>query len=262
MKGLFAGMVGIVAVILAVNATSATPEKARPLEEILADFVSSDWPKVSDALEELIPYQGTAIPDLIDLLERPEYVKLENTMDLIYPGATTFYGHGTILDYDIDWISIRAGWAIESLTFQDFGFRAGVIDHDELLMAVIRGKADRPLDQVIDLNGGRMPPENLQNAVKAAKKWWKENRGNWTRLKGLIQALNSSNPRRQVAALAWIRYGEDKLDSFSREMYIAEIYPRVKDLARSKNKEVVGQAKYLVRDYENNEWYWYSLKKK
>ena len=38
-----------------------------------------------------------------------------------------------------DWISIRAGWALEELTFEDFGYRESLIDHDELLAATVAG---------------------------------------------------------------------------------------------------------------------------
>jgi hypothetical protein len=42
------------------------------------------------------------------------------------------------LDYDVDWISVRAGWALENLTFQKFGFREGVINEADLFKAVIK----------------------------------------------------------------------------------------------------------------------------
>jgi len=71
------------------------------------------------------------------LLDRDEKVELRNTADLIYPGAKEFYGHGWILDYDVDWISVRAGWALEELTFQNCGFREGVINEADLLKAAI-----------------------------------------------------------------------------------------------------------------------------
>ena len=53
--------------------------------------------------------------------------------DLIYPGADMFYGHGFIVDYDIDYLPARVGWAPEDITFHSFGFREGVIDEMMLL---------------------------------------------------------------------------------------------------------------------------------
>jgi hypothetical protein len=66
-------------------------------------------------------YQKEVIPQLIELLSDTSFVKLTRTVDLIYPGAEQWYGHGHYVPYAMDWISVRAGWLLEELTFQDFG---------------------------------------------------------------------------------------------------------------------------------------------
>src|SRR5262245_44810625 len=108
------------------------------IKKLIDDFTSADWQKVHHAKAALESRQSEAIPALIELLDRNEKVELLNTADLIYPGAKAFYGHGWILDYDVDWISVRAGWALENLTFQNFGFREGVINEADLFKAVIK----------------------------------------------------------------------------------------------------------------------------
>lgn len=65
-----------------------------------------------------------------------EVVPLTDTMDLIYPGAKTFYGHGYIVNYDLDSLAVRAGWVLESITFQDFGFRSNTIQEDTLFKSM------------------------------------------------------------------------------------------------------------------------------
>jgi hypothetical protein len=66
-------------------------------------------------------------------------VQLRETWDLIYPGAKTFYGHGYSVDYDLDWLSAKAGWALENLTFQNFGFARGglIVPHSSTQGAVV-----------------------------------------------------------------------------------------------------------------------------
>jgi len=54
------------------------------------------------------------------LLKDTTFIKLKNTAVLIYPEAEKFYGHGGIVYCDIYWISVRAAWLPDEITFQDF----------------------------------------------------------------------------------------------------------------------------------------------
>ena len=251
----------IVLVVLGAGVIALASGQKESLDEILAEFTSTDWSTVRKAKIELESQQKSAIARLVELTGQHERRKLENTADLIYPGATQFYGHGFIVDYDIDWISIRAGWALEELTFQQFGFREGAIDHDQLLAATMAGKADRPLGEVIDVTREEARTlERQRRAAEAVQEWWDANRQSWTRLKGLMQALDSPDTRRQMQALEWIRHGETDCDGLTKAQYLETIYPRIEQLAESTDESVADQASYLVRDYADDEWWWYEQK--
>src|SRR5689334_9527089 len=90
-------------------------------------FVAPDWERVYQAEFKLEAGGAASLAVLVRLLDRTEIVPLENTADLIYPGAKMFYGHGWIVDYDLDCLPARAGWALEELTFENFGFSEGII---------------------------------------------------------------------------------------------------------------------------------------
>ena len=161
-----------------------------PYEPLSKSFTSHSWVEVLSTKEELESLQATAIPVLLQISERDEEVDLEGTADLIYPGAEKFYGHGWVLDYDVDWLSIRAGWALEDLTFQNFGFR------------------EREM-----VKWHSTPRSRLRAAaVSHAKAWWQTNQAGWTRFNAVLEALRSEDPVRQEAALGWIRFGKTKCD--------------------------------------------------
>src|SRR5688500_3088874 len=92
------------------------------LINLIDDFSNSEWERVVNAKDTLESLEEKSLPYLFDLLNREnKFVKLVNTADLIYPRAAEFYGHGWITDYDIDSLTIRAGSAIEEITFQNLG---------------------------------------------------------------------------------------------------------------------------------------------
>ena len=76
---------------------------------ILTIKETNSYPNLDNACEELLKNGKDAIPQLIELLNDSSYIKLTNTADLIYPGAKEFYGHGNIISYNINFVSIRAG---------------------------------------------------------------------------------------------------------------------------------------------------------
>ena len=107
-------------------------------------------------------YQKEAIPDLIELLRDTSFIKLKNTADLIYPGAEKFYGHGWIVNYDIDWVPVRAAWLLEEITFQNFGYRDATINEDKLLSFYINKNYNSYLKKLENttLTLKIKPPEN------------------------------------------------------------------------------------------------------
>lgn len=218
-------------------------------DPLIRDFTDSEWERVHRCADALERQPQKAIPLLIRLLDRDEIVKLQNTADLIYPGAETFYGHGWIINYDLDWLSVRAGWLLEEITFQDFGFSEHGIDHDNLLSAAVAGKRDVPLGDVAEIDSD--PTQRIQRrseAVARAKAWWRLNHPHWTRLSALSNALRSENSYCVLNALSWLRHGESPIDGFSHDLYVKDIYPVVQRLAKSQDDEIASQAGYLISE--------------
>jgi hypothetical protein len=231
----------------------------KPLKELVTDFTSVDWfSKVMPAKLALETRESAALPELIALLDSDRRVELMNTADLIYPGAKMFYGHGRILDYDVDWLSVRAGWALEELTFKDFGFRGGTIKESDLLQAVLKGKRDVPLGEVTKPPGDvEAQVQRRAEAVRRAKDWWAGQGGSWRRFDELLRALRSDDSVRQVRALQWVRNGDTRCEGLSVQSYNQFILPEVKRLSGSADEGVRTEAGYLLEDKEG---WWYKSK--
>ena len=228
----------------------------KPVRALIEDFTSADWlPKVVPAQRALETKGAAAIPELIALLDSDRRVELKNTADLIYPGAKTFYGHGWVLDYDVDWLSARAGWALEELTFNDFGFRGGMIRESDLLRAALKGKRDVPLSEVAAASDD---PESVARrraeAVRRAKEWWSGAGGSWRRFDELLRALRGGDPARQIRALQWLRLGMTRCEGLDVRSYNQLIRPEVKKLSRSAVEGVRAEAGFLLDDKEGR-WY-------
>jgi len=174
-------------------------------------------------------------------------VPLTDTGDLIYPGAKHFYGHGFIVDYDLDVLAVRAGWVLEELTFQDFGFSAGQIREDVLLRdTAVHGFETRPLNKVVPV---RSPEKDrIQAAITAARNWWDANGARWSRMSALEEALRSANAQRQIRALGYLRYGDTICEGLDLDSYAARLQPVVRRLSKTAPPDVSEQAKLLLRD--------------
>jgi hypothetical protein len=212
----------------------------------------ADWREVNSAKTAFLFYQESSIPHLLAIMENCKHVKLVNTADLIYPSANMFYGHGQVVDYDIEYLPVRAGWILEEIVFQDFGFRLGMITEDALHEATLRGVRDVPLTAV--LQSRRANENDIAMAVERAQTWWKTAKGSWTRLRGLIEALKSENVRRQISAILYLRHSVDPCEGLEPGTFDKTIRPIVRQLADSKNQEVSEQACLLLDD--NEYWWW------
>jgi hypothetical protein len=222
---------------------------------LISDLVSDDWPKVWRAKLELESRETEGIGALIDLLDRDDVVPLRNTADLIYPGAKEFYGHGFIVDYDLDRVAVRAGWVMEETAFEDFGFSEGAIHEADLLQAAIDGKRDVPLQDVVPTSrDAAARTQRLSEARVRAKTWWAAVGNNWSRYIALRDALTSVDADRQMNALDWLRHGETTCRGLSPETYSRDLLPHVKRLASSGSEGVRQQARLLTEDHEG--WWW------
>ncbi|MEK0336720.1 MAG: hypothetical protein QQN41_04715 [Nitrosopumilus sp.] len=221
------------------------------------------YPSVSQSKEELVNIGKDAIPRLIELIKDTSFVKLKNTADLIYPGATEFYGHGYIIDYDIDWVSVRAGWVLEELTFEDFGFKQNQIKEDDLFKLIKSNYQSEYLEKgTYSVNFqdtteiGKLKEYRKQLAIKV-EKWWGENKDSWNRFEAIKLALNSNNSSRQHKALHYLRFEKTNCEGLTKESYNNELKSLVKIVKTKGKNGAEVQAKLLLQD---KEYYWLKSK--
>lgn len=240
---------------------SAADIRSKPTKELIKDLTSNDWfEKVAPAKKELESRQAEIIPEVVKLLDRDEKITLKNTADLIYPGAQKFYGHGRVVDYDVDWISVRAGWLLEELTFQDFGFREGIIDHDEILMTVIKGKSATLLEEINKKQKNDEAKKHARAAaVKKAGDWWQKAGKPWKRFDEIVAGLKGSDNALQYRIFQWLRNGKTKCDGLTLESFDKLLLPEVKRLSKSANKNIREEANLLIEANSKEKW-WYRYK--
>ncbi|RKE88444.1 hypothetical protein [Ichthyenterobacterium magnum] len=216
--------------------------------ELISDFISSEWEKVFKAKDSLLNIGKPIIPDLLKLMNNPKaFEKLQNTADLIYPGATEFWGHGWVIDYDIDWIAIRAGWAMENLTSQYFGFTENVITEKELMELHKDNYADYINTGKHNVNFKRQKFKELDVIIDRAKEWWKNREENWTPLIGLKEAIFSNEIYRQLDAIQQMRYPRFVIKGFTQEWFDRELKSRIIELNKSGYDELKLQTEYLLK---------------
>jgi hypothetical protein len=227
---------------------------------IVKEFSESDWSKVYKSKDSLEALEEKSLPYLFDLINKDNrHVKLTNTADLIYPGATEFYGHGWLVDYDIDWITIRAGWAIEEITFQNFGFRENKITEEGLFelekdsikyQEYIRtGKYDFEINP--------QAQRKLKDIVVRAQKWWHLSHGSWTRAKGIQEALESNDPIRIGNSLQYLRFGNFCIKNLNADFFKNTLEPRIRLLSKSNNDNLKQDAELILGDwnYSGDDYY-------
>ncbi len=213
---------------------------------------SSSWQEVRRGRSVLMFYQEKSIPYLLAVMEDRKCVKLVGTADLIYPGADTFYGHGNIVDYDIDYLPARAGWILEELAFQDFGFQLGMIDEDILHQATEQGNRDVPLNTILQIRRSNL--QSIDDSTRRARDWWKSSKASWTRLEGILDAVESKNTERQVGALVYIRLGTEPCRGLTSDVYQERIRPVIQPMVDSSDADVREHARLLLDDDE--QWWW------
>ena len=217
-------------------------------QQLIKNFISTDWTKVYKAKDSLLNIGKPAIPDLIKLLDAPKaFRKLENTADLIYPGTTEFYGHGWFIGYDLDWIAIRAGWALENLTLRNFGFKENAITEKELIELHKDNYAEYIETGKHDVNFERLKFQKLDSIINNVTKWWVENENDWTALEGLKDAIFSDDIVRQLEAIQQMRYPRFKIKGYNQEWFDLEIKVRIIELNKTDNEQLKLQTGYLLR---------------
>jgi hypothetical protein len=226
------------------------------------DFLSTDWPVVLKAKENIENLGAAGIPDIIALLGDCRTLKLQNTTDLIYPGAERFYGHGQIIDYDIDVSCVRAGWLLEELTFINFGFSGIHLSSDELDGFINRNfpdfvKSDENRKKINDLDeeGQRKLIRDL--SIEKARIWWQLYSKQWNRLSALEQALNGNDEKSQVKALFYLRNGLTSCKGLTQKFYKSKLSGIVERLSKSETGRVSENAKLIMLD---SDFSWLDMK--
>ncbi|HVU87530.1 MAG TPA: hypothetical protein VHD36_09420 [Pirellulales bacterium] len=239
------------------HSTPFVPSKVHaqtPETSLISDLVSNNWQKVRLAKPKFESQEADGIAAVIVLLDRDDFVPLTNTSDLIYPGAMTFYGHGRIVDYDLDRIAVRAGWVLEEAAFQNFGFSEGAIREEDLLQAAIKGKTDVPLKDVVPAKRDEASrADRINKARNRAKAWWSAAGKDWSRYAALKDALISGDAKREMEALGWLRHGETKCKGLNSESYERDLLPIVKKLVSAQDEGVAQQAIHLRG--ERGQWW-------
>jgi hypothetical protein len=234
------------------------------MNSLIKAFLSTDWPTVLTAKEKIENLENSGIPEIIGLLSECKVHKLENTGDLIYPGAEKYFGHGQIIDYDIDDICVRAGWLLEDLTFRNFGF-TGIHLADQELTGFIRENFPNycsdpanilQLDQ-LSATGKRRLIRAL--SIEQVRSWWPGAASNWNRLQSLEDALKSGNEKCQVKALFYMRNGRTQCTGLDENFYISRLEELVKKLSKSETSRISEHAKLIMLD---SDYDWLKIKPK
>ena len=248
MKKFYAALLSLFlpVMIVAVNAQDDIPA-------LIKNFSSSDWNQVKDAKEKLENYEGKAIPQLIAMLDDNKIVKLQNTGSLIYPGAERFFGYGQMVDYDIDNLAIRAGWLLEDISFNNFGFSGEHLADDDLLPFIKITFPEYYNNSTNRKSIESSTPDQMRKlifklSVQNAKNWWKEEGPAWTRLNALVDALQSYDEKRQNKALFYMRNGTTKCTGLTKDYYIDNISKDIVRLSSSDTKRISENAKLILFD--------------
>jgi hypothetical protein len=233
-----------------------------PVKQLINNFLSTDWPTVSLAKEKIENLGSEIIPEMIDIMNDCRVHKLQNTGDLIFPGAEKYFGHGQIIDYDIDDICVRAGWLLEELTFRNFGFTGIHLPDNELLDFIRTSFPEyynnpvnrRQLDE-LTVPGKRKLIRSL--SIERVRDWWKISSQRWNRLDALVEALNSQDEKSQVKALFYLRNGKTNCRGLDENYYKSYMEQVIMKLSKAALNRVSENAKLIMLD---SDFDWLSIK--
>jgi len=232
------------------------------VSKLADDFLSTDWPLVLKAKEKIENLGSAGIPNLIDLMDDCRMIKLQNTGDLIFPGAERFFGHGQIIDYDIDIACVRAGWLLEEITFMNFGFSGIHLAADELTGFINKTFPDFAINETnqdrlnqLDEEGKRKLIRDL--SIGKAKMWWESSSRQWSRVNSLEQALNSNDEKCQVKGLFYLRNGVTACRGLTQKFYKSKLSKTVERLSKSETGRVSENAKLIMLD---SDFSWLDIK--
>ncbi len=233
-----------------------------PVRQLINEFLSTDWPTVLSAKEKIENIGMEGIPDVIAIMNDCRVHELQNTGDLIFPGAEKYFGHGQIIDYDIDDVCVRAGWLLEDLTFRNFGFTGIHLPEYELTDFIRNNFTEyynNPINhkQIEELStpGKRKLIRTL--SIERVKTWWQTASTGWNRLGALEEALKSQDEKCQVKALFYLRNGKSSCPGLNETYYKTQLESTVMKLSRVETGRVSEHAKLIMLD---SDFDWLSIK--
>lgn len=215
----------------------------------------SNWFDVYEAAQKVEQGGRGSIVSLLEMMDDERYIPLEGTADLIYPGGKDFFGHGHMVDYPLNWLPTRAGWVLENITFEDFGFSVSSEERDRIwqLMGPMRARGDSEdqLDAFVKSDQLAKVVPRARNSRALAKAWWSRHENDWTRFRGIQNALNSDSAIRQYRALAFLRDTGNICEGLTLESFRKKLLARTVTLARSGNELPREQACLLLERLPN-----------
>lgn len=171
----------------------------KQLDSLFKAFSGRDFDQVVlPAKQALEQKQKEVIPALIQLLQNPEQAKLYYSQQLMYPGSKRVVEENEIIvPYELDWISVRAGWLLEEICFKDFGYRS-LATLDPSFEEIKHHNRNEENEQIYAVDWqNRLPQEQINQSRKklatAVASWWEQNKNEWTRVKAIKEALQSNN---------------------------------------------------------------------
>lgn len=232
--------------IMQLFATCAFSQQS-PIDSLIKDFKGFMFDyKIQPARRALERYEQAAIPKIIPLLYSNTFTKIYDNPYLMYPSSAELpSNHSYIIPYNLDWLSVRAGWLIEELTFMDFGYKTSM---DEKKYAIIAAYAYRGKKEVpwINIPTKASLLKTRKPMADAVATWWQKNKATWTRIGALKDALQSNNTKRQIIALNYLINGFRNEEEPLTSKYLKEIAPLVLALKKSEIKSIVQDAEWLA----------------
>jgi len=193
------------------------------VSEDITRLCSSNVSVMLDAGNQICVQEAVAVPDLIRLLEVDQRIVPINK-----PGeGGSYLGHGAcsgcnfFIFYGLNEIQVRAGWLLERITFQDFGFSGGSdLEHTA---------------------------EERHVSVALAKAWWSRKNDDWLRIDGIQEALSSDHIDVQKGALRYLLQKEvdGPCNGLDQSSYYQKLHPVVLALLNSPNPEIRNEAATL-----------------
>jgi hypothetical protein len=184
------------------------------------------------ATDGLVNYQQKALPKMISLLYDKSRLNTDPGDPYTVLATGNYSGHFKvgIIPYNFDWLSVRAGYVIETLTFIDFGYSSTYSKKD-----VGFGSIKITWDKLVTAETLKKDRKMLADKVAA---WWKKNSASWSRFNALKTALQSSDKANVARAVDFIQVGGTKCDGFTKETYEKELKPLLQGLLINADKEL------------------------